>query len=69
VGGCVCGWVGLEDETQKWLSVSGAAERQKDILVKAYVRIANKFENLALKFVIVSLTIPQAIYRILISPT
>jgi len=51
------------------LSVSGAAERQKAILVKACVRMANNFENLALKVLLVSLIMPQAIYRILISPT
>jgi hypothetical protein len=59
----------LEDETQKWLSVSGVADRQKAILVNACVRTANKFENLALKVLLVSLIMPQAIYRILISPT
>jgi len=31
------------------MAVSGAAERQKAILVKACVRTANKFENLAFK--------------------
>jgi len=46
-------YICLEDETQKWLSISGAVVRDKAMLVQANLQTVSEVRNLAFRVLIV----------------